>query len=180
MVRASTSPTKEKLFFKISFPSKNLKNAITQSDTKAIGQLVANIIIDKGCKDERIERQPLTRYIKNWADSAKFQVCSSHLTLCGLTVNRSVLPNFSYTHPLPPSVGDRDNDIETLKVNHCERTEKRNIDKTKEPTLKSTRCFLIFFPTHIAHIAKAPRANAETKALSKSAILLFLIIKFGL
>jgi hypothetical protein len=26
-------------------------------------------------------------------------------------------------------------------------------------------------PTHIAHIAKAPRANAETKALSKSAIL---------
>jgi hypothetical protein len=100
MVRASTSPTKEKLFFKISFPSKNLKNAITQSDTKAIGQLVANIIIDKGCKDERIERQPVTRYIKNWADSAKFQVCSSHLTLCGLTVNRSVLPNFSYTHPL--------------------------------------------------------------------------------
>jgi len=27
-------------------------------------------------------------------------------------------------------------------------------------------------PTHIAHIAKAPQANAETKALSKSAILL--------
>ncbi len=27
-------------------------------------------------------------------------------------------------------------------------------------------------PTHIAHIAKAPRANAPTKALSKSAILL--------
>jgi len=26
-------------------------------------------------------------------------------------------------------------------------------------------------PTHIAHIAKAPRANAKTKALSKSAIL---------
>ena len=44
--------------------------------------------------------QLVTRYIKNWADSAKFQVCSSHLTLCGLTVIRSVLPNFSYTHPL--------------------------------------------------------------------------------
>lgn len=27
-------------------------------------------------------------------------------------------------------------------------------------------------PTHIAHITKAPRANATTKALSKSAILL--------
>jgi len=26
-------------------------------------------------------------------------------------------------------------------------------------------------PTHIAHIAKAPQANAETKALAKSAIL---------
>jgi hypothetical protein len=26
-------------------------------------------------------------------------------------------------------------------------------------------------PTHIAHIAKAPRADAQTKALSKSAIL---------
>jgi hypothetical protein len=26
-------------------------------------------------------------------------------------------------------------------------------------------------PTHIAHIAKAPQANASTKALSKSAIL---------
>ena len=44
--------------------------------------------------------QLVTRYIKHWADSAKFQVCSSHLTLCGLTVIRSVLPNFSYTHPL--------------------------------------------------------------------------------
>jgi len=42
----------------------------------------------------------VTRYIKNWADSAKFQVCSSHLTLCGLTVKRSEMPNFSYTHPL--------------------------------------------------------------------------------
>jgi hypothetical protein len=30
--------------------------------------------------------QLVTRYIKNWADSAKFQACSSHLTLCGLTV----------------------------------------------------------------------------------------------
>jgi len=34
-----------------------------------------------------------------------------------------------------------------------------------------TAHFLKQLPTHIAHIAKAPRANAETKALSKSAIL---------
>ena len=44
--------------------------------------------------------QLVTRYIKNWADSTKYQVHSSHLTLCGLTVNRSEMPNFSYTHPL--------------------------------------------------------------------------------
>jgi len=36
----------------------------------------------------------------------------------------------------------------------------------------ATAHFLKQLPTHIAHIAKAPRANAETKALSKSAILL--------
>jgi len=51
--------------------------------------------------------QLVTRYIKNWTDSAKFQVCSSHLTLCGLTVNRSEMPNFSYTHPLWASFQNR-------------------------------------------------------------------------
>ncbi|MFN3755562.1 MAG: hypothetical protein ACK4RM_01275 [Flavobacterium sp.] len=50
VVRASTSPTREKLFFKISFPSKNFKNANTQPDRKTFGQLVAKLNIDKGCK----------------------------------------------------------------------------------------------------------------------------------
>jgi len=37
----------------------------------------------------------------------------------------------------------------------------------------------MIIPTHIAHIAKAPQANAETEALAKSAILpTHLIIKF--
>jgi hypothetical protein len=46
---------------------------------------------------------------------------------------------------------------------------------------KFDRIYFVFFfpptkkeegnPTHIAHIAKATRANANTKALSKSAIL---------
>ena len=35
----------------------------------------------------------------------------------------------------------------------------------------ATAHFLKQLPHHIAHIAKTPRANAETKALSKSAIL---------
>ena len=38
--------------------------------------------------------------------------------------------------------------------------------------------FLKQLPTHIAHIAKAPQANAETKALSKSAIIQPKILKF--
>lgn len=51
-------------------------------------------------------------------------------------------------------------------------------------TLPTRMCFNFFYPphknfeilpTHIAHIAKAPRANATTKALSKSAILLTLL-----
>jgi hypothetical protein len=35
----------------------------------------------------------------------------------------------------------------------------------------ATAHFLKQLPTHIAHIAKATQANAETKALSKSAIM---------
>lgn len=57
VVRASTSPAQEKLFFKISFPSKNFKNANTQSNTKILGQLVAKLNIDKSCKT-RTTRTP--------------------------------------------------------------------------------------------------------------------------
>ena len=57
VVRASTSPTREKLFFKISFPSKNFKNANTQPDRKTFGQLVAKLNIEKGCKT-RTTRTP--------------------------------------------------------------------------------------------------------------------------
>jgi DsbC/DsbD-like thiol-disulfide interchange protein len=40
-------PQKKKL--KISFPSKNFKNANTQTATKTFEQLVAKLNIDKGC-----------------------------------------------------------------------------------------------------------------------------------
>lgn len=53
VVRASTSPTREKLFFKISFPSKNFKNANTQPDRKTFGQLVVKLNIDKGFKTRK-------------------------------------------------------------------------------------------------------------------------------
>lgn len=42
--------------------------------------------------------ETLTRYIKNWEDSTKFEVYSTHLALCGLTGNRSEMPYFSYTN----------------------------------------------------------------------------------
>jgi len=62
--------------------------------------MTETVVKQKGMSLDRKEGQLVTRYIKNWADSAKFEVYSSHLTLCGLTVNRSEMPNFSYTHPL--------------------------------------------------------------------------------
>ncbi len=47
----------EKKKIKIPFPSKNFKNAITQSDTKTFGQLVAKLNKDKGC-ETRTTRTP--------------------------------------------------------------------------------------------------------------------------
>jgi hypothetical protein len=43
-------PEKKKI--KISFPSKNFKTANPQTDTETIGQLVAKLHIDKGCKTQ--------------------------------------------------------------------------------------------------------------------------------
>ena len=79
--RVFFSPTQEKLLFKISFPSKNFKNAITQSDTLALGQLVANINIDNGCVT-RTTRTPAcnSTYKKlavQWLNEVLFFVSSS-------------------------------------------------------------------------------------------------------
>lgn len=47
-------PHAEKKKLKISFPSKNFKNASPQTDTITIGQFVAKLNIDKGCKTRTI------------------------------------------------------------------------------------------------------------------------------
>lgn len=47
----------ERKKLKISFPSKNFKNANPQTDTKTFGQLVAKLNIDKGC-ETRATRTP--------------------------------------------------------------------------------------------------------------------------
>ncbi len=57
VVRASTSPAREKLFFKIPLPSKNFKNANTQANKRTLGQLVAKFNIDRGC-ETRATRTP--------------------------------------------------------------------------------------------------------------------------
>ena len=51
------------------------------------------------------------------------------------------------------------------------RAESRHSSRPDVFYFLPTTYFLKQLPTHIAHIAKAPRANTETKALSKSAIL---------
>ena len=51
------------------------------------------------------------------------------------------------------------------------RHESRHSSRPEDFYFLPTAHFLKQLPTHIAHIAKAPRANAATKALSKSAIL---------
>lgn len=53
VVRASTSPIRVKLFFKISFTSKNFKNANPQSDTKTFGQTIAKPNIDGGLRNKK-------------------------------------------------------------------------------------------------------------------------------
>lgn len=68
-----------------------------------------------------------TRYIKNWADGAKLEVFSSHLTLCCLTVNRSEMPNFSYTQPLGA----------TLRRHPRQQTNSKTTDKS--PTLRKIK-----------------------------------------
>lgn len=50
-------PNAEKKKLKISFPSKNFKNANSQPDTKTFGQLVAKLNKDMGCKT-RTTRTP--------------------------------------------------------------------------------------------------------------------------
>jgi hypothetical protein len=52
------------------------------------------------------------------------------------------------------------------------RPDSRHSSRLNDFYFFATAHFLQQLPTHIAHIAKAPQANAATKALSKSAIFL--------
>lgn len=72
VVRASTSPTREKLFFKTFFPSKNFKNANIQPDRKTFGKLVAKLNTDKSYRTRKAERQGITRALQKWRCGASY------------------------------------------------------------------------------------------------------------
>ncbi|HBZ67370.1 MAG TPA: hypothetical protein DEO70_11080 [Bacteroidales bacterium] len=52
---------------------------------------------------EEIKHENTTRYIKHLAGSANFKGGTFNKHRNGLIGNRFVMPNVSYTHPLPPS-----------------------------------------------------------------------------
>jgi len=53
------------------------------------------------------EHQLPTSCIVHLADSANFKGSTFNKNCNGLMRNRFEMPNVSYTHPLPPSVGNR-------------------------------------------------------------------------
>jgi len=61
--------------------------------------------------------------------------------------------------------------VKGLKKEISTRPKSRHSSRPDVFYFLPTAHFLKQLPTHIAHIAKATQANAETKALSKSAIL---------
>mgnify|MGYP000963417176 CR=1 FL=1 len=91
VVRASTSPTREKLFFEISFPSKNFKNANTQSGTETFGQLVAKPNIDKDCKTRTTRTPACNSVLPQLAVKCKIEAESSYQTF--VQVDSEVLRN---------------------------------------------------------------------------------------
>jgi hypothetical protein len=91
VVRAYTSPAQEKLFFKISFPSKYFKNANTQSDTKTFGQLVVKLNKDKGCKTRTTRTPACNSVLPQLAVTCKIEAECTYQTF--VQVDSEVLRN---------------------------------------------------------------------------------------
>jgi hypothetical protein len=71
-----SDPEKKKL--KISFPSKNLKNANSQTDTKTFGQLVVKLNIDKGSKTQTTRTPGHNRRLAQWRVKWLIEHSTSH------------------------------------------------------------------------------------------------------
>jgi hypothetical protein len=73
--RASTSPTREKLFFKISFPSKIFKTATAQPTNKDQNNnltMTAKPLSDLTFTTRQTERQLVTAVLQKWRCSASY------------------------------------------------------------------------------------------------------------
>ena len=92
----------EKKKLKIPFPSKNFKNAITQSDTKTFGQLVAKLNKDNGFRHGRQERQPVTRVWQKW----RFSAPQTHLWLIKVWFSASTFVVKIATFAKPETVSE--------------------------------------------------------------------------
>ena len=84
--RASTFPTQEKLFFKISFPSKIFKTATAQpthKDKNTNWTLTAKPLSDLTFKTRQTERQLVTAVLQKWRCSASYdsEVINQNLVL---------------------------------------------------------------------------------------------------
>jgi ABC-type antimicrobial peptide transport system ATPase subunit len=91
VVRASTSPTGEKLFFKISIPSKNFKIANPQTYTKTFGQSVAKLNTEKGCKAQTTRTPGHNNVLPQLAMTCKLEAECSYQTF--VQVDSVVLRN---------------------------------------------------------------------------------------
>jgi hypothetical protein len=86
VVRASTSPTQEKLFFKISFPSNIFKTATAQpthKDQNTNWTMTAKPLSDLTFTTRQTERQLVTAVLQKWRCSASYdsEVINQNLVL---------------------------------------------------------------------------------------------------
>jgi hypothetical protein len=71
----------EKKKLKIPFPSKNFKNANSQTDTTTFGQLVAKLNKDKGCKTRTTRTPACNRRLAQWRVTWLIEHSTSHQLL---------------------------------------------------------------------------------------------------
>jgi len=114
--RASTSPTQEKLFFKISFPSKIFKTATAQpthKDQNTSLTMTAQPLSDLTFTTRTTERQLVTAVWQKWRCSASYdsfvgnQTVVLRINICGENRHLRQAPNryaLLYKKPTKPRI----------------------------------------------------------------------------
>ena len=83
VVRASTFPALEKLFFKLSFPSKNFKTVTARPDRKTFGQMVVKLNTYKPYKTQTTKIASCQHCIKAIAGEVVNSRSVHLINLCG-------------------------------------------------------------------------------------------------